>query len=349
MRNFSTIARTIVLGGVVVFLQTSCSKEQSQSNADAAKKSGYTSLSREKAEILAFKDAYQDHVDGEPATFQTLTVDDAEWLLEAALNEAHQVPGLADPGTASLSYTEETPFSVSTSTTVDGDEVMISSSLFSAFGTLMTKANAYEDMLPMSDIEIILGSGDFVLHGFMARLDDRFRFGNASAIPYNASFASVAAVVQSGPISTQTCGSTIPSFEALEHNLALAYDPAAVSIVSNSGGIYVNVKRHDFGNNLSYVGRGPGNYDYSGYLWGDPTDGFSNGSLTQCIDANNTTSDPSMTEYEDGIKNTLIPQEKEMSQRSVYGIEISPSIYTYPDASIWHHHVLKFRTAMYLP
>ena len=110
----------------------------------------------------------------------------------------------------------------------------------------------------------------------------------------------------------------------------------------------MNVKRHAIGNDLSYIGRGPGHHDYSGYLWGDPTDGFSNGSPTQCIDANNTTADQSMTEYEDGIKNTLIPQEKEMSQRSVYGLQVDPNQH-YHLNNLWYHHVLTFRTAMYLP
>ena len=312
-------------------------------------KSSPTPLDRDAYDVTDFKAAYQDYLGG-GATFQTLSIDDAEWLLEAALNEANQIYELPYASPA-VKFNDVTPYVVSTATAEGGGDVVESDDLFTAFGSALTAAGAFSEVLPMSDLELVYDPGDdnFFVHIAVARLDDRFRFGNSSSLVYDGSFSSVFAGT-GGPIPTLYCDKAITSHEALEHNLALHFDPTAVSVIAQpSGGYYVNITLHQFGTNLNdidtYIGRGPNYYDYAGYLWGDPNDGFSNGTVNQCIDEDNSTPDPSMTEYEDGIKNTLIPQEKTLSLKKAYGLSVDFNVRS---SDNWYHHQLRFRTGAYL-
>ena len=86
-------------------------------------KSSPTPLDRDWNDISDFKAAYQDYLGG-GAAFQTLSVDDAEWLLEAAFNEAHAVTGSVDTVGTIVQYDELTPFDITTAQTPNDEDVV---------------------------------------------------------------------------------------------------------------------------------------------------------------------------------------------------------------------------------
>ena len=337
----------------MVFLQTTCSKEQTQQLGDPSSKSTPVTLDRDMDDITDFKTAYADYEAGNPASFATLTLDDAEWLLEGAFNERHKLDASLENDVISVDYASVSSVSVDPATTASGDLVLGSDELFAAFETALSNASGVSDMLPMSDLEIVAVSGNFHLDIEVAVPYDRWHVPEPEAIAYEGNFASVNAG-GGGPVPQYTCGNQYPSYYALEYNLALQLDPAAVAIVSNSPGkFYVNIKRHVFGDNPftpgNYTGRN--NNNYSGMIWGDPTDGFSNGSPVQCIDDNNTNPNlPSMTEYENWMKNTIIPGQKTSSLLDAFNIKIDPASIPDPtQQSLWSHHIFSFRTGFHLP
>ena len=308
-------------------------------------KSSPTPLDRDWNDISDFKAAYQDYLGG-GAAFQTLSVDDAEWLLEAAFNETNQISSYSD-STLTVAYEEVTPYEIVTSLSPTDEDIVESDELFAAFESALSSASGFSNMLPMSDLELIYDPGDdnFFVHLAVASLSDRWRL--PAIAPYVYSAFTGATVV--------SCGAQWPANWALAYNLSRYYDPAAIGTVASQAGVYVNVNTHTFGDDpfdpSSYIGRN--NNDYAGYIWGDPTDGFSTGVGTQCKDDVNSTSDPSMTEYEYWMKNVIIPGEKTSSLKDAFGIDVIAGMTSNqnpnPTGPVWEHHIFTFRTGAFLP
>ena len=193
----------------------------------------------------------------------------------------------------------------------------------------------------MSDLEIIEEGGTFSVHMALARPDDRWRLPTPSPIDFEASPGlSYASCYAGNGVGGYACGNPKSANGALHYNVALKHDRAAIAVVVlQTGSFYVAVRSYHF-SALNLPGQ------YAGYLWGDSGDGFSNGSINQCIESTNTTSDPSVAEYEVSI-NSIIDDALPLPMFQAFDVELTYDL-VWPSGSAWYYWELDFRRGVFM-
>lgn len=284
----------LVAGGVVLTLQTSCSKDTSEASSNSpTQKSAPTALDRNFADIEYFHEQYGNYSEGETYSYPTLDVDDAEWILEAGLNYLYKI----DDWTGVDEYQIEYLPADSTLTTLSdymGSAVVNSADLFDLFDAIKTESEAYSDLGPLSDIEIYMeGPSD-------ARLVRSFGIINQAPVlfppskwPYTTDYHRSFMVTNNiknrfWEGNAPNCGGSVGqnSWEILNHNLKVD----RVYQVYPTPLMWVSINNYTYGVDpdepADYVG--PSNEDYSLDIYGAyppivNTNAIADGEYGQCL------------------------------------------------------------------
>lgn len=301
MRTISKSIQALILGGVVVFLQTSCSKEQSTEQTKAPISKSEMTFDHTHDNVVNFITQYGLYQDGDVTSHVDLSVSDAEWLLEAAFNYTNSFESDSEDEATEIEYIEMDDITIPVSP--ESGQVL-EEDLYNAFYTILASGATYSDIAPISDIEILPGDPSHTL---------TFRLANIKRI-YNTLDPGVAYTedafacrpVTNGPMGPRnTCGTSRPwndpqywGINMLNTNLGRTYDPRLkqgyhtdVITITNATDAFTASTYDGFldpGNNCQLA------------VWGiSPTinpASTANGEPDQCL----TPSD--LTDYENGIK-----------------------------------------------
>lgn len=349
----------------MVFLQTGCSKEQETAqNPEAIRKSAPVPLTRNHAAVLDFKEKYDDYVAGDSYSYNTLNIDDAEWILEAAFNYDHIIPDLYEIDDFGITYVDAEDLIIPVGDYLS-DFTVSSSDLFSIYSDLLDQVVSVSDMAPMSDFEINPINQSTarltVRHASKAAPIDLY-LQNTTPVVYDDYHRSLETsdVIKSEhwEDNAPTCDPTgqsivsnIWSWEALMINLR-ASKTKFITNGSGSSPYWTNLVFHDYGNdpflpisdpNCTY--KGPSSQDYTLGIYGaNPTyvngSSFADGHWAQCISkAQMQSLEASMADILDD--HTTNPDEGVMALK-VKAIK-SHSI-TSPAINNWTHHIFEFTT-----
>ncbi|WP_417608893.1 hypothetical protein [Owenweeksia hongkongensis] len=346
----------------MVFLQTSCSKDQAtDQNPEAIRKSAPVPLTRNHAAVLNFKESYDDYVAGDSYSYNTLNIDDAEWILEAAFNYDHVIPDLSEIDDFGITYVDADDHVIPVGDYLS-DFTVSSSDLFSIYSDLLGQVVSVSDMAPMSDFEINpINSSTArltVRHASKAAPIDLYLQHTTPVAydDYHRSWETSGNIKSDHWISNApTCGtpnvSSIWSWEALMVNLR-ASKTKFITNGSGSSPYWTNLVFHDYGNdpflpisdpNCTY--KGPSSQDYTLDIYGaNPThvngSSFADGHWAQCISkAQMQSLEASMADIlDDHITN---PDEGVMAL-TVKATEAHST--TSPAISNWTHHIFEFTT-----
>lgn len=282
----------------MVFLQTGCSKEKSQEQGSKpVRKSAPVDLLRTHTDVLNFTEQYGLYASGGLYEYPTLTLDDAEWILEAAFNYAHAIQNPSEVEGLEISYEEADPLSFEVSEYEDQTTVN-TTTLFGVYDQIMTQSASMQ-LAPSSDFEIEpIEAGNAGIRRSYASLNppiDPFR-GYLTPLPYDDYQRSICT---SSNIKSQCWSGQAPycnggnvsnyfAWEQLTHNLRPAHIPP---IWQSTGGSYFHTLTtykigEDPFDDLEYLG--PTGQDYSLDVYGaSPLTvnslSFADGHWQQCI------------------------------------------------------------------
>ncbi len=319
----------------------------------AAKKTTPVALNQEHNEVLDFTTQYHLYLDDAPYSYPTLTVEDAEWILEASFNYEHMLVDFDDTDYGILHGDEDT---TSLTTGRSGATITVSSAaLFEAYDNLYTAASSVANIAPMSDVEISTNSsGDYILRFAVAQIYDLVPnlIEYPGALTYSEYHRAVGSWQGPGGQGSQPClgvTSSKPAFEAIQHNLRYAAGSNYFATTGNSG-YYYSVGDKVYGDDpfdgSSYTG--PLGQDYTESIWGshgsiNSPSYPSTGEFDQCLSA------ATLQHYEAAMNviegdNTLLPAKKS------WAVYLTPENKSYTDINgqlqTWHHHKLSFKTGI---
>lgn len=337
----------------MVFLQTSCSKEHTNNQTEeAVKKTAPVALTRDHQAVLDFKEQFDYYSAGSSYSYNTLTLEDAEWILEAAFNYEHMFLdfNLTD---YEIGYSTANTLPLPTDQS-GGLPVVLSSVLFNIYSDLLT-IPVDSTIAPMTDIWIDLDeSGDRRVSVSLATFkptefnNRRAYSGDYLAFDCNPHikthhWCSAGSVNSCFP--TQSPGW---AWEILDYNLRFDHANPYL-ITSGNSGYYTSINKHTYGSDpfvwSSYVG--PQGQDYSLKLHGTNqtinANSLADGYYNQCINnAQIQLYDQWMTQIiNDHINSTI----------EVFDVKVEAKESDNFNGTIqnWTHHIFTFRTGVLKP
>ena len=338
----------------MVFLQTSCSKEQSENANAASLKTVPISLSQQHEDVVALVDQYELYANQEVYDYPSLSIDDAEWIIEAVFNYKHVIEN-SPIAEYTIMHEDATPFAINGSTSIEGTYYISSADLFAGFAALEELTADEVNLAPMSDIAIVGdGSGNFILRAGMARI---MELGPPAVdFPSRKNYSAYHRAVGPNPIvgpgpgnPSLPCPGTTGSdgaHEILQHNLRIDITPTFVVI----NGYYTSIRQETFGDNAfnpsSYTGFLSADYSLS--IWGahpsvNPLS-TATGLGDECI------SQAEMQDYEAAIKD-IFDIETPFHAKKVWEINVDyEHVTVYPPSAPsydWYFHKLSFKTGIF--
>lgn len=315
-------------------------------------KSAPTALSQSHQDVLDFKTNYNLYLSGDPYENSTLSIEDAEWLLEASFNYDHMLENFTETDYGILHNNAET---VSISTGVyEGTPTATSSSLFEVYDDLLTLSSNITNIAPMSDLEIETDeNGNFVVSHAIARVyamvPNLIEYpGAKSYSDYHFAVTQLSGPGGGGSSCPGTVGSDM-AYEILQHNLRYAAGSNYFNSTGTSGYFY-SINSYSYGTDAfdddSY--EGPLSQDYSLDIWGANqsinASSPANGEIDQCI------SDADMQDYESAM-NDIADDHTLLSAQKAWEVKVDPVQTEYLNTSSglvenWHHHRLSFRVGI---
>lgn len=322
----------------MVFLQTSCSKETNEQLAAPTAKTSAT-LSRTHSEVVNFLDEYDSYISGGATDFYDLSREDAEWILEAALNYSNAFASTDLEKSVSIAYEDLSDISVNYSSST-GE--VLENTLYDTYTSILSACSSYSNISPINDIEIDFGDPNYTLH---------FRIGIVQAIyetlgggiAYTEDAFAVGPVIN-GPLGPRhICGTVRPwndpqyyADNMLTKNLGVEFDPIFKQ------GYHQNVSTQYYAQNAfstpDYMGKVNTFHDYSSDIWGIGTG--DNGEADQCL------SPTQLSNYESSIEDWVNTEKP--SGLASHNVIVEGVYSNDPTTSdLWYHHRLTFTWSLY--
>ncbi len=367
MKRLLKFSFMALITSVVVISPTSCSKEQSSEQiSKGVRKSAPVALDRDHDDVLEFKTQYDEYADGNSYAYNTLTMDDAQWILEAAFNYDHRVLDLSEIDDFGVTYVDKDDITLTVGD-YQGGVTVTSAELFSAYSDLLDQVDSVSIMAPMSDFEIEpITSISAKIHVRQANRAAPINLFLQYTTPiayddYHRSWETSSNIksnhwVQNAPYCGTGNVSGIWSWEALMVNLRAT---KTIFILQSTGSspYWHTVVPHKYGddpfadvvNANSYTG--PASQDYSLDIYGAHpvlvnSSSFADGHWAQCI------SEGQMDDFEYNMAD-ILDDHTTVTNSGITSLKLYAQAASYtggsPAANNWTHHVFEFTTGIKNP